>query len=194
MEQKSIPAPLAGRVGHIAGIESITLDGRRLYFGYDYSDDLVVSPLIEDPGAMARFAAEHLRQRTGAHDAAYWAELVGLAAESSNLAPPEACAFTTEGMAALPAPGGHLLYLLDSALGHEDRGFALPPEAAPLLARLGRDPGDVAECVDECLRLVRAEGRAAHPEAWLLVQHYLAAALDRLPPTWAAFFAPLHHL
>ncbi|ROO89204.1 hypothetical protein EDD29_6891 [Actinocorallia herbida] len=194
MDQQSIPAPLAGRVGHIAGIESITLDGRRLYFGYDYSDDLVVSPLIDDPAAMARFAAEHLRQTTGAHDAAYWAELVEYAATSSGLAYEEDCVFTTEQMASLPAPGGHLLYLLSTALDHDDRECALPAEALPLLERLGRDPEDVAECVDECLSLLRAEGREAHPDAWLVVQHYLAATLDRLPPTWDAFFAPLRHL
>ncbi|GAB2846743.1 hypothetical protein GCM10022221_52660 [Actinocorallia aurea] len=194
MDQQSIPAPLAGRIGHIAGIESITLDGRRLYFGYDYSDDLVVSPLIEDPAEMARFAAEHLRQTTGAHDAAYWAELVAHAATESGLAYPEDCAFTTEQMASLPAPRGHLLFLLHSALDHDDRDTALPAEALPLVKRLGLDPDEVAECVDECLRLLETEGRAAHPEAWLVVQHHLAASLDRLPPTWGSFFAPLRRL
>jgi hypothetical protein len=39
-------APIDDRVGHVGGIESMTVDGRRWYFGFDYSSDMVVSPLI----------------------------------------------------------------------------------------------------------------------------------------------------
>jgi hypothetical protein len=70
-----IETPLDERVGHISGVESVVVDGRRWYFGMDYGSDLVVSPLIDDPGRMAEFAARYMAQTTGTHDAAYWAAL-----------------------------------------------------------------------------------------------------------------------
>jgi len=58
-------APLPDRIGRVGGIESLSLDGRRYYFGFDYKSDVVLSPLIDDPGAMAAFASEYMRQTTG---------------------------------------------------------------------------------------------------------------------------------
>ncbi|MFE5842718.1 hypothetical protein ACFQ7N_13850 [Streptomyces niveus] len=75
-ETVDLNAGLPGRTGVIGGIESLVLDGRRLFFGFDFTSDQVLSPLIGDAGAMARYAARHLRQRTGVHDESYWAELV----------------------------------------------------------------------------------------------------------------------
>lgn len=54
--------PIAERVGHVGGIESMMVDGRRWFFGFDYSMDMAVSPLIDDPARMAEFASEHMLQ------------------------------------------------------------------------------------------------------------------------------------
>jgi hypothetical protein len=53
----TIPEPLAGRDGHLGGIESIFLDNVTYFFGFDYRNDLALSPLINDRDAMACFAS-----------------------------------------------------------------------------------------------------------------------------------------
>ncbi|WP_157987042.1 hypothetical protein [Streptomyces atratus] len=109
---------LTGRIGVVGGIESLALDGRRLWFGFDFTSDQVLSPLIDDAGAMARYAARHMRQRTGAHDESYWARLVQAAVENSDLVRyDEQRTFTTQSLEAGDAgpAHGHLLYLLDAA-------------------------------------------------------------------------------
>ncbi|MFB6947950.1 hypothetical protein ACFWGL_42735 [Streptomyces sp. NPDC060286] len=109
---------LTGRTGVVGGIESLVLDGRRLWFGFDFTSDQVLSPLIDDAGAMARYAARHMRQRTGAHDESYWAQLVQAAAENSYLVRyDEQRTFTTQSLESGDAgpAHGHLLYLLDAA-------------------------------------------------------------------------------
>jgi hypothetical protein len=82
----AVPEPIKSRTGKIGGIESLVIDGKLHYFGFSYSDDLVLSPLIASPGAMAAFAARYMRQRDGVHGEDYWAELVKASATESNLA------------------------------------------------------------------------------------------------------------
>ncbi|MEV6143365.1 hypothetical protein [Streptomyces sp. NPDC051992] len=109
---------LTGRIGVVGGIESLVLDGRRLWFGFDFTSDQVLSPLIDDADAMAQYAARHMRQRTGAHDESYWAQLVQTAVENSDLVRhDEQRTFTTQSLEAGDAgpAHGHLLYLLDAA-------------------------------------------------------------------------------
>ena len=176
----------------MADIESLTLDGHRYYFGFDYQSDLVVSPLIDAPDTMAAFASEHLRQTDGRHDAAYWADLVTCAVESSELVSRDAeREFTTEGLRAEPpAPESHLLYLLDAATEWDD-SFSLPSDAQQAYGRLGFDEDDVAECVDHCLRAVRAEGPQGRPDEWTVARVYLTSAVEHLPGNWALLFGPL---
>ncbi|MEV8421614.1 hypothetical protein [Streptomyces niveus] len=122
-ETVDLSAGLPGRTGVIGGIESLVLDGRRLYFGFDFTSDQVLSPLIDDAGAMARYAARHLRQRTGAHDESYWAELVRTSADGSELVwRDEQRTFTTGALEAgdAGAARGHLLYLRDAATAGDE--------------------------------------------------------------------------
>lgn len=119
-----LSAGLPGRTGVIGGIESLVLDGRRFWFGFDFTSDQVLSPLIDDADAMARYAARHLRQRTGAHDASYWAELVRASVDGSDLVwRDEQRAFTTGALAKgdAGAARGHLLYLRDAATAEDGR-------------------------------------------------------------------------
>ncbi|MFF9320467.1 hypothetical protein ACF1BP_20550 [Streptomyces sp. NPDC014735] len=183
-------APLPGRDGHVGGIESLTLDGRRHYFGFDHSSDIVLSPLIDDPDAMAAFASAHMRQTTGTHDAAYWADLVAYAAESSALAEDTEREFTTEGLRGrLPASGSHLLYLLGAATGWDD-WFDESPQAERACERLGLDEED-PEFIDQCLDAVREHGTRARPDEWTVVRFHLGAAIRHLPGNWGTLFAPL---
>ncbi|MBB4951780.1 hypothetical protein F4556_007315 [Kitasatospora gansuensis] len=183
--------PLPGRVGHVAGIESLTLDGRRYYFGFDFTSDLVVSPLIDAPAAMAAFAAEHLRQTDGRHGEAYWADLVADAAATSELVWEEADReFTTRGLRAdLPKLGSHLLYLLD-AVSEWDGSFALPPDAQQAYARLGFDENALAKGIGACLQAILEDGADGRPDERAVVRCYLTSA-KLLPGNWTLLFAPL---
>lgn len=127
----SIPAPLLRDYRHIGGIESIEIDGIRYFFGYDFSEDLALSPLIDDNELMAVFAETHMEQRDGLHDREYWRKLVDESLEYSALAEPESCYFeavqlrliitSLKSIAAtgVPVPGFnypyHLRFLLSSA-------------------------------------------------------------------------------
>ncbi|RVW07628.1 hypothetical protein EGT67_21260 [Prescottella agglutinans] len=92
----SVPAPLLRDYRHVGGIESIEVDGARYFFGYDYSEDLVLSPLIDDRELMSVFAETHMEQRDGLHDRAYWRDLVDGSLEDSGLAEPESCSFESD--------------------------------------------------------------------------------------------------
>ncbi|MFJ6464758.1 hypothetical protein ACIQM0_27650 [Streptomyces sp. NPDC091387] len=140
---------LPGHTGAIGCIESLVLDGRRLFFGF--SSNQMLSPLIDDAGAMALFAARHMRQRTGAHDEAYWAELVRASIDGSDLVWSEAQSdfsrAALEGWDAGDARG-HLLCLLDAATlwdGH------MPADLPPGTAHPDDDTAE--ERVREALRI-----------------------------------------
>jgi hypothetical protein len=184
-------APLPDRIGSVGGIESITLDGRRYYFGFDYRSDLVLSPLIDDPATMAVFAGEYLRQTTGKHDAAYWAELVALSAAESSLTGDDASrTFTSQDLrGGLPEPGSHLLYLLGAATSWE-AWFEEAPDAQRACAELGFDDDDT-EFFEPCLRAVREHGIQARRPEWAVVSFYLTAAVRHASGNWGILFAPV---
>jgi hypothetical protein len=115
------PQPLAGRKGHVGGIEALTLDGTVYFFGFDFGSDLVLSPLISDATLMARFASEHMEQRDGVHDEAYWRELVGYAVDDSELCSEKASrSFDTQALAAAIAGLGRV-----RREGTPELGFAI---------------------------------------------------------------------
>ncbi|MEU8924014.1 hypothetical protein AB0D10_24210 [Kitasatospora sp. NPDC048545] len=184
--------PLPDRVGHVGGIESLTLDGRRHYYGFDYASDLVLSPMIEDPHVMADFASRHMRQSTGSHEAAHWAELVAAAVDGSALTDDDTTReFDSEALrAGLPEPGSHLLYLLGAATGWEDWSEEAPPEVRQAYRRLGFDEDD-DEFLDHCLEAVHDHGAKARPDEWVVIRHHLTTAVHRLPGNWKLLFAPL---
>ncbi|MFD7412648.1 hypothetical protein [Kitasatospora purpeofusca] len=183
--------PLPDRIGHVGGVESLTLDGRRYYFGFDFTSDLVVSPLIDDPRAMAAFASAYMRQRTGSHDAAHWDDLVALAVEGTALTGDDAdrAVVSADLRGGLPASGSHLLYLLGAATAWED-WFDEAPEVRRACKRLGFDEDD-PEFVDHCLDTVREHGTQARPDEWTVARFHLTAAVRHLPGNWDLLFAPL---
>jgi hypothetical protein len=155
--------PLVDRVGHVAGVESVVVDGRRWYFGMDYGSDLVVSPLIEDPGEMAEFAAKYMAQRDGTHDAAYWADLVSWADENSDLVEPGGNAYDSATLAAGIDYG--LLYLFGAVTGWEGDVFD------------DDNFDELSENLDEA-------------DVQARLREFLSS---RLPADWATVFAPFFH-
>lgn len=185
----NLPPPWAGRSGHVGGIESIVLDGVTWWFGFDYSEDLVISPLIDDIDAMARHASTHMLQRDGAHDVAYWREL----AEG----PPELCddeaerTFTRATLAATMAQ-------LREAQANDASipGLALSCHLRYLLCSAGEwAAGGGFEAANADIALLRGEtvlppGRR-HADAARDLRAYLAALVDAAPGNWATLFAIL---
>jgi hypothetical protein len=84
--KSAVPKPLDGAVDEVGGIESITIGGKRYWFGYSYEADMVLSPLIDDRRVMAQFGSDFMLQRDGAHPPEYWDELVASAVNLSELA------------------------------------------------------------------------------------------------------------
>ena len=190
----AVPLPLAGRKGHVGAIEAVTLDGTMYFFGFDFSSDLVLSPLIADIDLAARFASQHMMQRDGAHDEAYWRELAGYAVEGSELATKEESrTFSTESLAAAVAslarvrregtvePGFaieyHLRYLLGAAGGWE-----VPEEAGTEDADEWIDVISGNEPLAEGTTLTDIAGR---------LQAHLNALVDTAPGNWSTKFAVL---
>lgn len=181
--------PLDGRSGHVGGIESIVLDGATWWFGFDYSEDLVVSPLIDDIDAMARHASAHMLQRDGRHDTTYWREL----AEAG----PELCddeaerSFTRAALAAT-------MVQLQAAQANDMPipGLALSYHLRYLLCSAGNwVAGSGFEAANTNIALLRGEqalppGRR-HADAARELQTYLAELIDAAPDNWATLFAML---
>ncbi|MGJ7606503.1 hypothetical protein ACSFA7_19330 [Variovorax sp. LT1R20] len=190
----AVPTPLAERKGHVGAIEAVTLDGTMYFFGFDFSSDLVLSPLIADIDIAARFASQHMTQRDGTHDEAYWRELAGYAVEGSELATKEESrTFSTEALAAAIAslarvrregtvePGFaieyHLRYLLGAAGGWE-----VPEEAGTEDADEWIDVISGNEPLAEGTTLTDIAGR---------LQAHLNALVDTAPGNWSTKFAVL---
>lgn len=184
-------APLPDRTGCVGGIESLTLDGRRHYFGFDYQSDVVLTPLIDDAEAMAVFASEYMRQTTGQHDVAYWSELVAMSVDVSDLVSEESDrTFTSEELrGGVPEPGTHLLYLLGAATEWKD-WFAESPEAQQTYEQLGFDEDD-SEFLDQCLEVVRKDGIRNRPDEWAVVRFHVTMAAQNAPGNWGMLFGPL---
>ena len=183
--------PLPDRIGYVGGIESLTLDGRRYYFGFDFSSDVVLSPLIDDAPAMAAFASEHMRQTTGEHDVAYWEELVALSVEESALVgEDEDRTFVSRDLrGGLPEAGSHLLYLLGAATEWED-WFEEAPEIKQAFEELGFEEDD-SEFLDACLEAVRDHGVEERPGEWMVARFHLTAAVRHAPGNWGVLFGPV---
>ncbi len=80
-----MPAPLPLSEDAVGGIESLSIGGKRYWFGYSYQADAVLSPLIDDPTVMAQFASDHMLQTDGPHAPDYWDEQIEMAVSQSSL-------------------------------------------------------------------------------------------------------------
>lgn len=184
--------PLPIGTGYVGGIESLLLDGRRYYFGFNYGSDVALSQLIDDPEDMAAFASEHMSQSDGKQDAAFWNELVAMSVDVSDLVGDEDAlrTFTTEELRGdLPEPDSHLLYLLGAATEWED-WYEEAPEVQQAYKGLGFDADD-SELVDTCLAAVREHGVQDRPAEWTVVRYYLTTAAQHAPGNWSLLFGPV---
>lgn len=184
-----IPAPIPDRINEVGGIESMTVDGRRWYFGFAYSMDLVISPLIDDPGVMAAFASKYMMQGDGAHDAAYWRELVELSVGESDLVAEDADRdFDSATLAADRFTlGYHLRYLLGAATGFAGDGFFDDPAVYSAIRTAGPDDPDLGfDDIDTCKAALRDPDKAA--AATVVMNRYLEFVLGRMPANWPQVF------
>jgi len=170
------------RIGWPGGNESITGDGTRYFFGFDYSSDLVLSPLVDDPAGMAAYAAKYMAQRDGTHDEAYWSELVSDAVYGSDLTEPDDRDFHSADLRA-GRTTYHLRYLLGAAASWETELFE-DEEVVAALERLGLDADEEWESIDRCLE-------SSGPDAELVTSRYFTSLANNLPGNWRTVFAPL---
>ncbi|WP_020524200.1 hypothetical protein [Catelliglobosispora koreensis] len=186
--------PIAGRVGHVGGIESMTVDGRRWFFGFDYSMDTAVSPLIDDPARMAAFASEHMLQTDGPHDAAYWRDLVDSSVEMSDIVgEDEDRTFDSETLAAQRlTPSTQLMYLMGAATAWNDLFFEDDAVQAAF-ATIGVKEQDREdwECLDQCIAAVGSGDAGVSMAAAEVMTAYQRFIFGNLPANWPEVFAAL---
>jgi hypothetical protein len=190
-EAAAIPAPLLRDYRHIGGIESIEVDGTRYFFGYDYSEDVVLSPLIDDTELMAVFAEIHMEQRDGLHDRAYWRDLVAVSLEDSGLAEPESCSFES----------GQLRAIIDSLKNVAETGVPMPDFDYPYHLRfLLSSAGQWEEqftAAEEGIRAIRGTespaGEATLEQIARDVLRETRNALNAAGGNWAEVFSALAH-
>ena len=186
--------PIAGREGQVGGIESMVVDGRRWFFGFGYSMDTAVSPLIDDPARMAQFASDHMLQTDGAHDVAYWRDLVDSSVEESGIVgEDEDRTYDSATLAAQRlTPSTQLIYLLGAATAWDDAFFGREAvQAALSAAGVPERDRDEWDCLDQCIAATRsddAELRGAGEHVMTLYQQFIFAAL---PANWPEVFAAL---
>jgi hypothetical protein len=203
-----LPRPI--HEGCIGGIESIVIDGKRWFFGFDYRMDVVLTPLIGDADAMAALASRHMLQTDGVHGRRYWRVLVEEAIADSALTGNDASRTFSSAefrriasdLAAAeagdrPIPGlaieYHLLYVLAAAVGD------VPPPDDPayvsIVRRLGAEPDAPmpdALCAAEMLAGTRdlPEG-ITYGDAAGALRACLAALVNRAPGNWRTLFQDL---
>ncbi|MEV4510727.1 hypothetical protein AB0K00_17365 [Dactylosporangium sp. NPDC049525] len=187
-----LPEPLPDLDGEVGGIESLVVDGRRWYFGFSYSSDLVLTPLIADAAQMAEFAARHMAQTDGSHDAAYWLELVEDSVADSGLTDqPEHRVIDTAALAREPAVSYHLRYVLDAAAGWQADTVYDEPEVVAAFGTIGVPPSrHDGDGMDQVVNALGGTG-PARAAAQLILRRYLAEKLDTIPGNWPEVFAAL---
>ncbi|WP_432994585.1 hypothetical protein [Dactylosporangium sp. CA-233914] len=186
--------PIADREGHVGGIESMMVDGRRWFFGFDYSMDTAVSPLIDDRARMAEFASRYMLQTDGPHDVAYWRDLVDSAVGTSGIvAEDEDRTYDSETLAAQRlTPSTQLMYLMGAATAWDD-SFLEDEAVQATLATIGvreRDRDDW-DCLDQCIAATRSANAEVSTAATHLMTRYQRFIFDNLPANWPEVFAAL---
>lgn len=185
------PEPIAGRIGHVGGIESLVLDGQTYFFGFDYSSDLVLSPLIDSVDAMAQFASRYMEQRDGAHDAGYWRELVEMSANDSGLCSDlESRTFSSAMIA------NTVTYIAQAALNNSvDSIFSIQYHLLYLLGAAGGWEGPSFDKIEELVYQISGQEALQDGQTISAIAGDLQDALNVLvgatPGNWTMLFAGL---
>jgi hypothetical protein len=181
------------RRDRVGGIESMTVDGHRWYFGFDYSMDTAVSPLIDDPERMAVFASEHMLQTDGAHDVAFWRDLVDSSVEMSDLVAEEPDrTYDSETLAAQRlSPSSQLMYLMGAATAWDDSFFTDEAIQTALTAIGVRERDRDWDCLDQCIAAARSDDAEVSTAGTLIMTRYQRFIFGNLPANWPEIFAAL---
>ncbi len=185
--------PIEDREDCVGGIESMTVDGQRWYFGFDYSMDTAVSPLIDDAERMAVFASEHMLQRDGRHDVDYWRELVEMSVGQSDLVEEEADrTYDSKTLTAQRlSPSSALMYLLGAATGWDDSFFDEEAVQAALTTIGVREHDRDWDCLERCMEAAQSQDSEVSSAGTQLMTRYVDFIMDRAPANWPQVFAAL---
>ncbi len=204
--------PIPDRMNHVGGIESILMDGTRYFFGFDFKNDLVLSPLIDSVEAMAAFASKNMLQTDGKQDAAYWRALADEAIHTSELVEADHDReFTSDELRQVVA-SLDIASRIDMAIP----GFSINPSIQYLLGAANGwhnifDGDDIREHLqrlglgedvqlDDLILLLSGfshdeddESRkdVSYTDAARVMQNALVRAVKGAPANWSELFAPL---
>lgn len=194
--------PIYKRTEHLGGIESISIDGHRVFFGFDYGEDVVLSGPINDENEIAEFASEHIMQRDGKHDQAYWVKLVDQSIVESNLA--KNTDFVSEHMMKnlrMIIENGkpiksfdfehHILYLLSSILGDEAYDLKFNSEQELVFNNLDLCPQDWFVNVKFFTELLNGNSDIKEVSLSEVAQLFLTTmqeVIRQLPECWKDYF------
>jgi hypothetical protein len=200
-------------IGFVGGIESISIDGKRWFFGFHFSSDTVISPLIDDPDMMAAFASRYMLQMDGVHGRRYWRALVNWAIDESELCGEDGGrTFTNAGFRRIAAELAaaqagnhaipdftieyHLLYLLEAAARTSDEAPRDDPAYVFAIRKLGisEDETTMGHTLQAGEMLSGSRpllGSATYADAAAAVRACLATLVNRGPGNWRTLFRPL---
>lgn len=209
----SLPPPIADREGMAGGIECIVIDGKRWFYGFDsFGDQLIITPLIDDPDMMAAFASRYMRSdhRLAPEAPAYWRQAVDRAIDGTEPNHIVSEPFSTEDFRRIaaslkqaaadnrPVPGftipESLLDLLSVATG-----FERPSDMSAnvtMQAKFGFYEGE-NDVTCACLVVDMLAGReplapgATYAAAATYLRGYLADMVNRAPGNWKTMFQEL---
>ncbi|WP_051293708.1 hypothetical protein [Pseudoduganella violaceinigra] len=184
--------PIAERIGHIGGIESLVLDGQTYFFGFDYSNDLVVSPLLDSIDVMAQFAHHYMEQLDGTHDAAYWRDLAQESIAYSELCSElEDRSFSSTQLAATAA-----LIAQAAQDGYSVSGLNIEYHLLYLLSAAGGWAEPSIDDIETFIAQLTGQETPQSNQSLGAVANELHGALRQLvsaaPGNWATKFATLH--
>jgi len=209
----NLPRPIAGREGMIGGIECIVIDGKRWFYGFNsFGDQLIITPLIDDPDVMAAFASWYMRSYHSDAPAkqADWREAVDRAIDGTEPNHIVSEPFSTEDLRRIaaslkqaaadnrPVPGFTIpegvLDLLAVA-----RGFELPSDMSAnvsMQAKLGlsesdHDVNNACFVVDMLAGREPLEPGATYADAAAFLRGYLSDLVNRAPGNWKTMFQEL---
>jgi hypothetical protein len=208
---RATPSPLPNYTGRVGGIESLTMDGRRYYFGFDYKNDAVLSPLIADIDVMASYAHKYMMQSHGSAAIKDWLAVAKNAIENSGYTRNESSQnYRSEFLAQIASDTDRaqksdvalaefnidydLRYLLDAAREWEEP--TEKPTTSIALQKLNIDIDKHGwEYIDEAVAYLNSSKKlptgATYSDAAIVIQDYFESAGRTMHGNWALIFSPL---
>lgn len=161
---------------NIGGIEPVAIDGRQYFFGFQHTEDRVMTPLFDSADSAAEYAAAHLAQRDGKHDKAFWLEQANESLHDPSITDPEGQSIALAPIKAAIADlkrdpskiRSHPDFAIPTYLGYlltmncEWPDEPAPQEVEDAVVRLGMEIDDTSPWLDETSLML--SGEQAYPD------------------------------